>query len=48
MEKQGHRIECRKPIPIQQDGHIFNEGFRADLMLDGEVIVVLKFTKGSA
>jgi GxxExxY protein len=42
LEKHGHVVESQKPIPIEYDGQIFDEGFRADLMVDNSVIVELK------
>lgn len=42
LELQGLRIERQKPVPIELDGMRFDEGFRADLLVDGQVLVELK------
>jgi GxxExxY protein len=42
LEKQGHTTERQKPIPIEYEGYQFDEGFRADLVVDDSVIVELK------
>jgi GxxExxY protein len=39
---QGHIVEKQKKVPIVVDGIRFAEGFRADLFVDGCVIVELK------
>ena len=42
IEKAGLAVERQKAIPIQYEGLAFEEGFRADLMVGGSVIVELK------
>jgi GxxExxY protein len=42
LRKLGLRIERQVPIPIQYDELTFDEGFRADLLVEGKVIVELK------
>ena len=42
LKKRGLRIETQVPIAIEYDGVKFDEGFRADLIADGKVIVELK------
>jgi GxxExxY protein len=42
LEKQGHTTERQKLIPIEYEGYQFDEGFRADLVVDDSVIVELK------
>jgi len=42
LEKSGLSVERQVPIPIQYDDVSFDEGFRADLMVEGKVIVELK------
>jgi GxxExxY protein len=39
---RGLRVERQVPIPIKFKGLKFDEGFRADLFVDGKVIVELK------
>ena len=40
--KRGLRVERQKAIPIRFEGRVFDEGFRADLVVEDEVIVELK------
>jgi GxxExxY protein len=41
--KRGHRVERQKLIPVYYDGELLEEvGFRADLIVDGIVLVELK------
>ena len=42
MEQQGLRVERQKPVPVELDGMRFDEGFRADLLVEGLVLVELK------
>ena len=42
LEKCGLRVDRQVPIPIEFDGEKFNEGFRADLIVEGKVIIELK------
>jgi GxxExxY protein len=42
LEKRGLKVERQKPIPIEFDGMKFEEGFRADLVVETKVIVELK------
>jgi GxxExxY protein len=42
LRKQGLRVERQVPIPISYDGLRFDEGFRADLVVEDKVIVELK------
>ena len=42
LERRGHRVERQKPIPIRYEDLQFDEGFRADLVVDGCFIVELK------
>jgi len=42
LKEQGLRVERQKPIPIRYAGFSFEEGFRADLIVDGVVLVELK------
>lgn len=42
LTRRGMRVERQKPIPIRYDGLELAEGFRADLMLDGQLLVELK------
>ncbi|MBW1779178.1 MAG: GxxExxY protein [Deltaproteobacteria bacterium] len=42
LHKAGLRVERQVPIPIEFDGIHFDEGFRADLIVEGKVILELK------
>ncbi|MBM4152800.1 MAG: GxxExxY protein [Kiritimatiellaceae bacterium] len=42
LRDQGLDVERQKPIPIQYAGFRFDEGFRADLIIEGVVLVELK------
>lgn len=42
LEKRGFRVKRQVPIHIEFDGVTFDEGFRADLLVEERVIVELK------
>jgi GxxExxY protein len=42
LSKRGHRVERQKPIPVIYDGIVFEEGFRADIVLENAIIIELK------
>ena len=42
LEERGLSLQRQVPIPIEYDGQKFDEGFRADLIVEGKVIVELK------
>ena len=42
LKKRGLKVERQAPVPIVFDGIKFDEGFRADLIVEGKVIVELK------
>ena len=42
LEKRGLVIERQKPVSIEFEGEHFDEGFRADLIVNGLVIIELK------
>jgi GxxExxY protein len=42
LEKRGLMVERQKPISIEFEGEHFDEGFRADLIVNGLVVVELK------
>ena len=42
LRKRGYRVERQVPVPIIWDGLKFDEGFRADLIIDDCVLVELK------
>lgn len=42
LERGGLAVERQKAIPFEFDGMKFDEAFRADLLVDGRVVVELK------
>ena len=42
LEQRGLKVQRQVPIPIEYEGIRFQEGFRADLVVEGKVIVELK------
>ena len=42
LQQRGLHVERQNPIPIVFEGRHFDEGFRADLLVDAKVIVELK------
>lgn len=42
IEQKGFSVERQKSIPIEFDGMKFDEGFRADILVEGKLIVELK------
>jgi len=42
LEKRGLSVQRQVPIAIEYEGQKFDEGFRADLMVEGKVIVEMK------
>jgi GxxExxY protein len=42
LRKDGMPVERQKPMPITYDGILFEEGYRADLLVASKVIVELK------
>ncbi len=42
LRKRGLKTERQKRIPIEYNGIKFNEGFRADVIVEGKVIIELK------
>lgn len=42
LEKKGLLVKCQVPIPIQYDNIHFDEGFRADIVVNDAIIIELK------
>lgn len=42
LRRRGYSVERQVPVPIVWDGIAFDEGFRADLIIDNCVIVEIK------
>ena len=48
LEQRGLSVERQKPIPIQYAGIRFDEGFRADLIVEGSLLIELKSVENLA
>ena len=44
LKRRGHVVECQKAIGFRYEGEAFEDAFRLDLLVDGEVVVELKST----
>ena len=42
LRKTGLAVETEVPVPVEWDGHVIDESFRADLIVAGKVLVELK------
>jgi GxxExxY protein len=42
LTRRGLSVERQKPIPIRFDGVFLDEGFRADLLVEGTLLIELK------
>jgi iron complex transport system substrate-binding protein len=42
LRRAGFRSERQKPIAIEYDGMVFKEGFRADLLVEGRLLIEVK------
>jgi GxxExxY protein len=42
LAKRGIKIDRQKPIEFRYDGLVFAEGFRADLILEGRLVIEVK------
>ena len=48
LERRGLKVERQKSVPFEFDGMRFEEGFRADLLVEGVVVVELKSVENLA
>ena len=48
LKKRGLRVVRQVPIPVVYDDQLFEEGFRADLIVNGLVILELKSVEKTA
>jgi iron complex transport system substrate-binding protein len=48
LQRRGFSVERQRPVRIQYDGILFEEGFRADLVVEGRVVVELKSVESLA
>src|ERR1044072_5227010 len=42
LAQRGLIVERQKPVPVRFDGLIIDEGFRADLLVEGRLLIELK------
>ncbi|MCF6311845.1 MAG: GxxExxY protein [Verrucomicrobiales bacterium] len=42
LRKSGLAVETEVPIPIEWDGHVISESFRADMIVGGVILIELK------
>ncbi len=45
---RGLVVERQKPVPIRLEGVILDEGFRADLLVEGKLLIELKSVERTA
>jgi GxxExxY protein len=45
LKERGYHVQRQVPIKIQYDGIAFDEGFRADLVVEGSLLIELKATE---
>jgi GxxExxY protein len=48
IEKRGFAVKRQVPIPVEYDGLVFDEGFRADIFVEDSVILELKSVESVA
>ena len=48
LRKAGFKVETEVPIPVKWDGHVIDESFRADLIINKKVLVELKSVEQSS
>ena len=44
LKRRGHSVECQKAVGFTYEGEAFEDAFRLDLLVDGEIVVELKST----
>jgi GxxExxY protein len=42
LAERGLKVERQKPISIRFNGRVFDEGFRADILVEGKLLIELK------
>ncbi|MFA6101381.1 MAG: GxxExxY protein [Victivallaceae bacterium] len=48
IEKEGLRVERQRAVDFEYEGIVFNEGFRADLLVENKVVIELKSVENLA
>jgi GxxExxY protein len=42
LERRGFRVERQRPVQVQYEGFVFEQGFRVDLVVEAVVVVEIK------
>jgi GxxExxY protein len=42
LRKAGFQVQTEVPVPVEWDGHVIDDSFRTDLIVNGVVLVELK------
>ncbi len=45
LTRRGHKVETQVPVSFEYDGLKFDDAFRADMIVDGQIVVELKATE---
>ena len=45
LTRRGHKVETQVPVSFEYDGMKFENAFRADMIVDGQIVVELKATE---
>ena len=45
LSRRGHKVERQVPVSFEYDGMKFDDAFRADMIVDGQIVVELKATE---
>jgi GxxExxY protein len=48
LEKRGLSVTRQKSVPVEYEGQVFDEGFRADIIVEDSVILELKSVEKTA
>jgi GxxExxY protein len=47
LRKAGLEVETESPVPVEWDGHVIDESFRADMVINSKVLLELKSVEQS-
>ena len=45
LTRRGHKVETQVPVSFEYDGMKFDDAFRADMIVDGQIVVEWKATE---
>ena len=45
LTRRGHKVERQVSVSFEYEGMYFNDAFRADMLVDGQIVVELKATE---